>query len=97
MTIYVDDMQRTATVQGLARSWSHLIADDPDELRAFARRLGLSQSWIQKPGTFREHFDVTAGIREKAISMGAVPISYFDLPRVTREIRERKLLAAIEH
>jgi hypothetical protein len=91
MATYVDDMQRNATVQGLTRRWNHLIADDSVELRKFAKRLGLSQSWIQKPGTFREHFDVTEGMREKAISMGAIPISYFDLPRVTREIRERKL------
>jgi hypothetical protein len=91
MATYVDDMQRNETVQGLTRRWNHLIADDSVELRQFAKRLGLSQSWIQKPGTFREHFDVTEGMREKAIAMGAVPISYFDLPRVTREIRERKL------
>src|SRR4051812_15801609 len=80
MAIYVDDMQRAATVGDLSRRWSHLIADSPEELRQFARALGLSARWIQKPGTFREHFDVTDGMRDRALSMGAVPISYFDLP-----------------
>lgn len=94
LAVYVDDMQRTATVQGRQRRWSHLIADTPAELREFASKLGLSRTWIQKPGTFREHFDVTDSMRKKAIAMGAESISYFDLPTVTRAIRARSLANA---
>lgn len=82
MAVYVDDMRRTATVRGLRRRWSHLIADNPDELRAFAARLGLSRSWLQKVGTAAEHFDVTDSVRDKAITLGAERISYLDLPFV---------------
>ncbi len=90
MAIYVDDMQRQASVGGRAARWSHLIADTSEELFTFARTLGLSRSWVQKPGTFREHFDVTEGMRAKAIAYGAIPISYFDLPQVTRRIRDQR-------
>lgn len=82
MAVYVDDMRRMAVVRGMQRRWSHLIADTPEELRDFGRRLGLSLSWIQKAGTSSEHFDVTDAVRGKAISLGAEQISYFDLPTV---------------
>lgn len=83
MAVYVDDMRRTATVRGLTRRWSHLVADNPRELRDFARRLGLSPLWVQKMGTPTEHFDVTDAMRDKAIRLGAERISYLDLPLIT--------------
>lgn len=86
VTVYVDDMRRTATVRGLRRRWSHLIADTPEELREFGARLGLSASWIQKAGTRVEHFDVTDAVRAKAIILGAEQISYVDLPVVTARL-----------
>lgn len=90
MAVYVDDMRRLATVRGLRRRWSHLIADTPEELRDFAARLGLASSWIQKAGTRAEHFDVTDALRDAAIALGAQRISYFDLPVVTaRSSRSR--------
>lgn len=86
MTVYVDDFELLANVRGRYDRWSHLIADSPAELRAFAKKLGLSPCWIQKPGTEREHFDVTHGMRMKAISLGAEKISYFDLHEVSMRI-----------
>jgi hypothetical protein len=86
VTVYVDDMRRVATVRGLRRRWSHLIADTPEELREFGTRLGLSRSWIQKAGTRVEHFDVTDAVRKKAIILGAEQISYADLPIVTARL-----------
>ena len=47
MTVYVDDASIAATVGRLAARWSHLIADDQDELHAFALRLGLRREWFQ--------------------------------------------------
>ena len=41
MTVYIDDMQRPATVGRITGVWSHLLADTDDELHAFADRLGL--------------------------------------------------------
>ncbi|GAB3042562.1 hypothetical protein GCM10027052_25810 [Parafrigoribacterium mesophilum] len=82
MAVYVDDFQLQAVVNGMNRRWSHLVADSPDELADFARLLGLRASWIQKRGTRGEHFDVTDGMRRKAIALGAEPISYFELHAV---------------
>lgn len=82
MAVYVDDFQLEAVVNGKNRRWSHLIADSSDELKTFARRLGLSADWIQKRGTRSEHFDVTDSMRRKAIALGAEPISYFELHSV---------------
>ncbi len=61
--------------------WSHLLSDLPGEagrreLLAFAERLGIEARWIQNPGTAREHFDVTEPTRQRALALGAVPITY---------------------
>lgn len=80
MTVYVDDMLLEAAVRNrdhmVRGRWSHLMADDPAELRAFATRLGLHRAWIQKAGTPLEHFDITSGKRRQAIALGAVEITY---------------------
>ncbi|BDZ52707.1 hypothetical protein GCM10025867_49480 (plasmid) [Frondihabitans sucicola] len=88
MSVYVDDMLREATV-GPARiksQWSHLIADSPEELLKFARKLGLNPMWIQHPGTWMEHFDLTLNKRARALQLGALPIAY---PHETGVIQAR--------
>lgn len=80
MTVYVDDMRRPARVGQINARWSHLLADTHEELVAFAAELGSRPEWIQREGTHREHFDVVDGRRQRAIQLGAVPISY---PRET--------------
>lgn len=87
MAVYVDDMFYPKRLQGRPAKWSHLLADTPGELRAFASGLGLQPQWIQHPGTYREHFDVTATVRAQAIRAGAVEISY---PRGTAALLARK-------
>lgn len=42
----------------------HMLSDIPGadgarELRAFALPLGFRERWVQYPGSYREHFDVT--------------------------------------
>lgn len=76
MTVYVDDMRRPARVGRIDARCSHLMADTTDELVEFARSLGLRPEWIQHPGLPAEHFDVTDGKRERALRLGAVPVSY---------------------
>jgi hypothetical protein len=75
MTVYVDDARIRATVRRLTAVWSHLMADSHDELVDFARRLGLQAGWIQFPGEVKEHFDVTESYRQRAIRLGARPIT----------------------
>jgi hypothetical protein len=88
MTVYVDDMRRRASVGGRRpANWSHLMADDPAELRGFARQLGLRPEWVQHEGTYREHFDVTDTVRALAVQLGAQQISY---PRGTADLLARK-------
>ena len=41
------------------RLFTHLMADTELELLGYARVLGLRPEWLQAPGTYRAHFDVT--------------------------------------
>ena len=57
--------------------WSgggHLQADTAEELHAFAARLGLRRHWFQhRPGRpDRDHYDLTARLREQALAAGAI-------------------------
>jgi len=91
VTIYVDDMRRRAKVgAGRPANWSHMFADTPEELRAFAQQLGLRPEWIQHEGTIREHFDVTDTVRAQAVAAGAEEIKY---PHGTAKLLDRKRAA----
>lgn len=78
MTVYVDNMFARADVQNgptvVRGVWCHMMADSHDELEAMARQLGLKPSWIQYPGTWREHYDVTKSMRAAAVRRGAVEL-----------------------
>jgi hypothetical protein len=95
MTVYVDNLAMPARVGGRSARWSHLIADTPQELHDFAARLGLKRAWFQDPtvtgkpkalpGTHAAenwHYDVTASKRILALRLGAVPVSWRDLPDI---------------
>ncbi len=71
--------------------WSHLFADTEDELHAFAGRLGLRRSYFQqgKPDWF-PHYDVTRGMRFKALRLGAEPVSARDAAVIARERNTRQ-------
>lgn len=62
--------------------WCHLMADTPDELREFARRLGLRYSWAQV-----DHFDLSPSHRARAVALGAVEVAPRDLVHVRRTWR----------
>jgi hypothetical protein len=82
MTVYVDDMRLRARVGRLDARWSHLFVgpfDDPEELHAFAARIGLRRRWYQGPPHHRWprcHYDVTDSRRVAAIAAGAVEVAY---------------------
>jgi hypothetical protein len=62
------------------RYWSHLVSDHSyDELHHFASQLGLPRRVFQG-----DHYDVPADYRERAIELGAVPISSRQLVRRLR-------------
>ena len=70
MTVYVDD----AVHLWRGERWAHLLADTLDELHAFAAQLGMPRRAFQNR-TSGAHYDVTAALRERAIALGAMPIS----------------------
>jgi hypothetical protein len=77
--VYVDEIRACKK----SKRWpynrsAHLVADTVEQLHEFAARLGLRRSWFQdRPGL--PHYDVTEGMRWKAIRMGAVAITNKEL------------------
>lgn len=79
MAIYVDPCVWPAR----DRVWCHLMTDGPSsELRAFAEQLGLRPEWIQRAGTPREHFDLPPEGRQRAIELGAIPVTAKEMIRL---------------
>ncbi len=62
------------------RRWAHLVSDRSlEELHGFAAELGLRREWFQG-----DHYDVPAEVRERAIALGAQPVSSGELIRRLR-------------
>lgn len=82
MSVYVDD----AYIQAKVRSgklthdsrWCHMTADTHAELVAMAVKIGLKPRYIQYPGTWKEHFDVTEPKRRQAVAAGAIEVTWKD-------------------
>jgi hypothetical protein len=108
MTVYVDDARIPARVGKFNARWSHLIADTKEELHEFAERLGLKRSYFQDPvvsgkpkaqlGTRHAenwHYDVTESKRQMALELGAVAVTFRELPGIidARWARRQEQLA----
>lgn len=82
MAVYVDPITEYPldVVAPAARkhggAWCHLVADTVPELMAFARKIGLKGGWVQRGGIGKRiiHFDLTPGMRAKAVKAGAVEL-----------------------
>lgn len=73
MTVLVDP----AVWPWRGRRWAHLVSDESyEELHAFAARLGIPQRAFQG-----DHYDIPADTRERAIALGAQPVSSRELVR----------------
>ena len=84
MGVYVDPVRKTQ--RGGRWHWkegAHLTADTVEELVAFGGQLGLKKSWLQN--TWTPHYDVTPGMRRKAIRLGAVPVGHATLEEISRK------------
>lgn len=98
MSVYVDPLfdgrsYGAPKIRGRDVEWCHLTADTPDELHAFAARLGLKRAWAQRD-TYTGHYDLTAGMRARAVRMGAVELTRDEAGERLRAIREAKQRAA---
>lgn len=89
MSVYVDDAFE-GEHWGRWQGGGHMQADTLEELHALAEQLGLKRSWLQtRPGRpWRDHYDLTGDKRERAISLGAIPITARDAARRNRAARE---------
>jgi Protein of unknown function (DUF4031) len=83
MAVYVDN----AVFQWRGRRWAHLLADDLDELHAFAARLGIPRRAFQDKRS-GAHYDIDTALREVALRLGAVPVS-----RLQDRARMRAIIA----
>ncbi len=81
MAVYVDN----AVFQWRGRRWAHLLADDLDELHAFAARLGMPRRAFQDKRS-GAHYDIDSAMREVALRLGAEPVS---------RLQDRKRMRAI--
>ena len=86
LTVYVDDWRQPATVRGRADRWSHLLADDPGELHAMAEALGIPRRGYQvhRRSAALNHYDLPEALRGQAIALGAVPVTWRQMARLTR-------------
>jgi hypothetical protein len=89
LTVYVDDWRQRAIIRDREDRWSHLLADDPDELHAMAAALGIPPRGYQRHRRSPKlnHYDVPEALRLRAIQLGAVAVTWRELARLTREWR----------
>lgn len=78
MAVYVDNANIRASVSDALRTvhgvWCHMTADTRPELDEMADAIGMQRSWIQYPGTWQEHYDVTRARRQAAVAAGAIEV-----------------------
>ena len=88
MSVYVDAMMPCIKNKNWRYDQAcHLIADTVGELHLFADRLGLKRSWFQD-GTL-PHYDLTKGMRLRAVGSGAIEINRDELVALLRDHRRR--------
>lgn len=79
MAVYVDDMWKRSAGKYRQMKMSHMIADTKEELLNMAKKIGVQTKWIQKEGTYKEHFDISLAKRKSAIKEGAKEITWKQL------------------
>jgi hypothetical protein len=94
MTIYVDEM---FDWPGKGK-WCHMLSDseDPEELHAFAAKIGLKRSWFHEGRL--PHYDLRASKRGRALKLGAKPLSLQPLGEIffARSIARVEVPKALE-
>ena len=88
MAVFVDNMRASFGDMVMC----HCIADTHDELVAMMDRIGVQRKWIQKPGTYHEHFDICLAKRKLAVRAGAIEITTKEL---VQKSLDRKMSAAM--
>jgi hypothetical protein len=96
VAVYLDDWRQPAQLGTVDDRWSHLVADDEDELHAFAVQMGMRREWYQhkEARPHQGHYDVPERARARALALGAQPVSWRDLGRMLRRRRRGQSVAA---
>lgn len=84
MAVYVD----SAAIPFRQMMMCHMVADTTEELNVMAERIGMSLKWLQYPGTYREHYDISQAMRAQAVAAGAIEITRSELGRFLRRKRQ---------
>ena len=83
VSVYVDDMRAPFGRMVMC----HLCADTTEELLEMASKIGVQRKWIQKPGTWQEHFDICLAKRALAVAAGAEEVTMREL--VLRNLKKK--------
>lgn len=82
--VYVDDMAQ----QHGRYTLCHMVADTHAELLRMLEKLRVRRRWIQQPGTYREHYDLSWPKRRDALErFGAVEVTQRQLAEIVRARR----------
>ena len=84
MSVYVDDMKARYRRMFMC----HMMADSHLELFSMACRIGVPCKWIQKRGTYQEHFDICLAMKKRALKLGAIEITQRELVERLKRKRE---------
>lgn len=68
----------------------HLYGDTQDELINFGNEIGLKISWLQTTRTGLSHFDLTAGMRKKAVLHGTQELTKQNFRYIIGNLRREK-------
>jgi hypothetical protein len=69
MSVYVDDVRLPFGRMIMCHMW----ADSLDELLTMADLIGVARKWMQQPPKASwVHFDISLGMKDKALAAGAV-------------------------
>lgn len=93
MSVYIDPPRDYG---GKFKHCSHMIADTPEELHAFALRIGCKRRWFQDKAD-SPHYDVFAGMRDKAVAFGAIEVTDKFMIDWQRRNRSRRLKGYTVH
>jgi len=90
MSVYVDPLlDWPKTKKWPYGAVSHMYADNEEELHAFAKSMGLKRAWcsdITQPESALLHYDLTPGMRKKAVAYGAREVDH-DHKRAYRRVK----------
>lgn len=83
MAVYVDDGRYPYGRMIMC----HMLADTTGELHAMADAIGVARRWLQKGGTPEEHYDISLGMRKRAVELGAIEVRQREIVKVIRAKR----------